>query len=224
MIQFITKKIFYAMLVMVGVVVLVFFLFQGFGDPSRLVMGQRADAATQENIRKELYLDQPKWKQFVLYLKDVSPVSIHSQAEIDSSKNIFLNLPFYQHLLYNPETKAWLMGVSVDKNVMNSKKRNVVVDDIRKLAENFGKNNTQEVYLSGLPLIRTELSTRVADEMKLFLLASVILSALILLLFFRSFSSMLLSFPPVPSLQARRNAAQFLNPSTSPQLPARQLI
>ena len=86
MIQFITKKIFYAMLVMVGVVVLVFFLFQGFGDPSRLVMGQRADAATQENIRKELYLDQPKWKQFVLYLKDVSPISIHSQAEIDAKK------------------------------------------------------------------------------------------------------------------------------------------
>jgi uncharacterized protein len=116
-----------------------------------------------------------------------------SQAEIDSSKNIFLNLPFYQHLLYNPQTNAWLMGVSVDKTVMNSKKRNAVVDDIRKLAETFGKNNKQEVYLSGLPLIRTELSTRIADEMKWFLLASVVLSALILLLFFRSFGSMVLS-------------------------------
>jgi len=48
--------------VLLGVVVTVFFLFQGFGDPSRLVMGQRADAATQENIRKELYLDQPRWE------------------------------------------------------------------------------------------------------------------------------------------------------------------
>lgn len=67
---------------MLGVVVLVFLLFQGFGDPSRLVMGQRADAATLENIRKELYLDQPKWKQFVLYLNDVSPVAIHSRADI----------------------------------------------------------------------------------------------------------------------------------------------
>jgi peptide/nickel transport system permease protein len=27
-------------------------------------MGQTGDAATQANIRKELYLDQPKWKQF----------------------------------------------------------------------------------------------------------------------------------------------------------------
>ena len=116
-----------------------------------------------------------------------------SQAEIDSSKNIFLNLPFYQHLLYNPQTNAWLMGVSVDKTVMNSKKRNVVVDDIKKLAETFGKTNNQEIYLSGLPLIRTELSTRIADEMKWFLLASVVLSALILLLFFRSVGSTLLS-------------------------------
>jgi len=116
-----------------------------------------------------------------------------NQAEIDSSANIFLNLPFYQQLLYNPGTNAWLMGVSVDKNVMNSKKRNAVVKNIRKLAETFGKNNNQEVYLSGLPLIRTEMSTRIANEMKWFLLASVVLSALILLLFFRSFTSMILS-------------------------------
>jgi peptide/nickel transport system permease protein len=71
---------------MLGVVVVVFFLFQGFGDPSRLIMGQRADAATQENIRKELNLDQPKWKQFVLYLNDVSPVSFYKQETIDKKK------------------------------------------------------------------------------------------------------------------------------------------
>jgi peptide/nickel transport system permease protein len=67
---------------MIGVMVLVFFLFQGFGDPSRLVMGQTGDKSTQENIRKELYLDQPKWKQFLLYMNDVSPVGIHSYDEI----------------------------------------------------------------------------------------------------------------------------------------------
>lgn len=71
---------------MLGVVVLVFFLFQGFGDPSRLIMGQRADAATQENIRKELNLDEPKWKQFLLYLNDVSPISFYKQESIDKKK------------------------------------------------------------------------------------------------------------------------------------------
>jgi peptide/nickel transport system permease protein len=92
MINYLIKKIFYGLLVMLGVVVTVFFLFQGFGDPSRLVMGQRADAATQENIRKELYLDQPRWKQFVYYLNDVSPIGIHTKEEIARKglKGIFI--------------------------------------------------------------------------------------------------------------------------------------
>ena len=92
MLRYIVKKTVYGVLVLIGVVVLVFFLFQGFGDPSRLVMGQSGDAATQANIRKELYLDQPRWKQFVFYLNDVSPLSIHSKEEIRQKrlKGIFI--------------------------------------------------------------------------------------------------------------------------------------
>lgn len=86
MLRYIAKKLIYGLLVLVGVIVLVFFLFQGFGDPSRLVMGQSGDAATQANIRKELYLDQPKWKQFVFYLNDVSPICIHSKEDITQKK------------------------------------------------------------------------------------------------------------------------------------------
>jgi ABC-type dipeptide/oligopeptide/nickel transport system permease component len=70
------------LLVLVGVTMLVFLLFQGFGDPSRLVMGQSGDASTQAAIRKELNIDEPKWKQFVLYLNDVSPLGIHTKEEI----------------------------------------------------------------------------------------------------------------------------------------------
>ncbi len=82
MLKYIIKKLAYGILVLLGVVVLVFVLFQGFGDPARLVMGQTGDAATQANIRRELYLDQPKWKQFIYYLNDVSPIAIHSREEI----------------------------------------------------------------------------------------------------------------------------------------------
>lgn len=74
----------YGLFVLIGVVVLVFVLFQGFGDPARLVMGQTGDSTTQANIRKELHLDQPKWKQFVFYLNDVSPVSVYSKEEIQN--------------------------------------------------------------------------------------------------------------------------------------------
>src|ERR1700710_1932684 len=95
MIRYFIRRGFYGLLVLLGVVVTVFFLFQGFGDPSRLVMGQRADAATQNNIRKELYLDQPRWKQFVYYLNDVSPVSLQTREEIQQKglKGIFIGGP-----------------------------------------------------------------------------------------------------------------------------------
>jgi ABC-type dipeptide/oligopeptide/nickel transport system permease component len=84
---FILKKLLYGILVLIGVVVIVFFMFQGFADPARLIVGQTGDQKTMENIRKELYLDQPKWKQFILYINDVSPLCIHSSKEI-KEKNL----------------------------------------------------------------------------------------------------------------------------------------
>lgn len=116
-----------------------------------------------------------------------------TQTEIDSCKKIFLDLPFYKGRLYNPDSNVWMMGVSINKNIINSEKRNTVVGEIMKFATAFGTSNNVDVHLSGLPFIRTELSTRIADEMRWFLMVSVILSAVILLLFFRSISSMLLS-------------------------------
>ncbi len=67
-------------------------MFQGLADPARLVVGQTGDKKTIENIRKELYLDKPKWKQFLLYMNDVSPVAIHSIADIKQKelKGIFI--------------------------------------------------------------------------------------------------------------------------------------
>ena len=53
-----------------------------------------------------------------------------SQAEIDSSKAVLLGLPFYQGLLYNRETGAWLTVVGVNKTVMNSAKRLETVNGI----------------------------------------------------------------------------------------------
>jgi len=61
-------------------------MFQGFADPARLIVGQTGDKKTMDNIRKELYLDQPKWKQFLLYVNDVSPIAIHSKEEIQNKK------------------------------------------------------------------------------------------------------------------------------------------
>ena len=92
MLRLVTRRLLYGLLVLLGVVIFVFFLFQGFGDPARLMIGQTGDSATINNIRKELALDQPKWKQFVFYLNDISPVSIYSKEEIINRelKGIFI--------------------------------------------------------------------------------------------------------------------------------------
>ncbi|GBL35968.1 hypothetical protein EMGBS15_15630 [Filimonas sp.] len=68
-----------------GVVTIVFLLFFVIlpADPARLTMGQRSDAKSIANIRKELYLDKPLYTQYALYLNDLSPLSIHeSSAEV----------------------------------------------------------------------------------------------------------------------------------------------
>lgn len=116
-----------------------------------------------------------------------------NQAQLDSAAAVFYSLPFYKGLLYNPETNAWLMGVRLNKGLMNSAKRNRVAADIEATALEFGKAHQLDIKLSGLPFIRTQMSTRIANEMKWFLFASVVLSAVILLFFFRSISAMLLS-------------------------------
>lgn len=84
--RYLLKKSFYSLAVLLGVVILVFAMFQGFGDPARMIVGQTGDKKTMDNIRKDLYLDQPKWKQFVLYLNDVSPISIHSKEDIEKKQ------------------------------------------------------------------------------------------------------------------------------------------
>ncbi len=123
--------------------------------------------------------------------------SLLTAAEIDSSAAQFLNLPFYKNLLYNPQTNAWLMGVRINKEVLASPKRTVVVDSIIKLTEAFGAKHNIDMHLSGLPLIRTVVANKIEREMKWFTIGSILLSALILFLFFRSASATLLSLAVV---------------------------
>ena len=128
-----------------------------------------------------------------LKAEPIFPARDLTQAEIDSAKDIFYSLPFYKGFFYNPETDAWMMGVRIDKTLMASKARIGIVNKIDELAAAFGKKHGLEIYMSGLPHIRTELSQKIEKEMRFFLAASLLLSAIILLLFFRSISATLLS-------------------------------
>lgn len=85
-------KIAHAFFVLIGVITLVFVLFRMLGDPARMLAGQSGDKKTIENIRKELYLNQPAWKQFLHYFNDLSPVSFYTKEEIHKKeiKGVFI--------------------------------------------------------------------------------------------------------------------------------------
>ena len=83
MLTFLLKKLANSILVLFGVVSIVFILFFVLlpADPARLTMGQRSDAKSLANIRKEFYLDKPLPVQFALYLNDLSPLAIHAKKD-----------------------------------------------------------------------------------------------------------------------------------------------
>jgi peptide/nickel transport system permease protein len=84
--RFIIKRLFYGVLVLLGVVVVVFFLFNVLpGDPARMMLGQRADAASVEAINKDLGRDKSLPVQFLMYLNDISPLSVHHKIQTEST-------------------------------------------------------------------------------------------------------------------------------------------
>ncbi len=116
-----------------------------------------------------------------------------SQPSLDSARSSFENLPFYRNLVYNPQTHCYLMGISVNKDSINSKSRTRLINDILREVDGFANTTKLPVYISGLPFIRTTIGNRIKAEMNWFLIGSLLLSVITLFLFFRSISATLMS-------------------------------
>lgn len=75
MFNYIVKKVAYGLFVMLGVITLIFVLFNLLpGDPARMMLGQNADRESIEILHKELGLDKPVYVQYFNYLNDLSPI------------------------------------------------------------------------------------------------------------------------------------------------------
>ncbi len=89
MLKFILKRLVSGILVLLGIVVVIFFLFNILpGDPARMMLGQRADSVSISIINKDLGRDQSLSRQFFMYVNDLSPLSIHHK----NNKNSFIYL------------------------------------------------------------------------------------------------------------------------------------
>ena len=90
MLRYIGKRLLYGLLVLLGVVTLVFFLFNILpGDPARMMLGQRADEESIAIINRDLGRDKPLGIQYLNYLNDLAPLSLHNNS--DPSSFFFLS-------------------------------------------------------------------------------------------------------------------------------------
>ncbi|MDR0228816.1 MAG: ABC transporter permease [Flavobacteriaceae bacterium] len=88
MLNYFLKKLLYALFTLFGVVTVIFFLFNVLpGDPARMMLDQNENTEQLAAIKKKYGFDQPLGKQYLLYLNDLSPISIHSLQEGDYTYN-----------------------------------------------------------------------------------------------------------------------------------------
>ncbi|MCC5921869.1 MAG: ABC transporter permease [Cyclobacteriaceae bacterium] len=80
--RFIISKLRHALFVLIGVGMMVFFLFHALpGDPVAMMAGQRTDVSTRSEMSKELGLEATLLVQFGKYMNDLSPLGLHAASE-----------------------------------------------------------------------------------------------------------------------------------------------
>ena len=81
---------------LLGVITVIFFLFQVLpADPARMMMGQNEDEKQLNVINSKYGFDKPVLYQYFFYLNDISPISIHSMDDSDIN---FLSTDKYSYM------------------------------------------------------------------------------------------------------------------------------
>jgi len=141
---------------------------------------------------QELVRDREK-DEFVL--RPLLSSEVKSQSALDSITNhLFNDLPFYEDLLYNKETRTIRTVANLDKDIVNtSVRKDFILKDLTNLVADFEEETGMNVRVSGMPYIRTMNSQNIIDEIYKFILAALGITSLIFFFFFRSVRATLIS-------------------------------
>lgn len=120
-------------------------------------------------------------------IRPIFPRRVSTQKELDSLAFIAENLPFYDGLLINKKRHTYNMMITVSSEIMNSPARVQLVRDVLKITGNFTGKHHLGMHYSGMPYIRVINAENVKSEMYMFIALSLLITAFILYLFFRSF-------------------------------------
>lgn len=158
------------------------------GDTIRKLDGVEGLASVSHlfNINKN---KEEKKFEFVSMLNDTAS----SQAEVDSLARLIRSLPFYRGILYNDSTHTFVMGITINEKLMNSRNREGLIQQIVDLSQAFSDKYKVEVHHSGLPYTRTVIAKKIREELRMFVLLALLVTAIIMYLFFRSFKIVMFS-------------------------------
>ena len=132
----------------------------------------KADRGKRKFVLEPLFENDPKTKKEVLAIK----------------KQLFEKLPFYDNLLFNKNTGTLQTAIYIKKELINTPvRRDFIFNKLIPVVEKFEKEHEVDVRISGMPYIRTLNSQNIQDEILLFVLGALLITAVIFFFFFRSY-------------------------------------
>ncbi len=124
-------------------------------------------------------------------LQDVFEEIPETQEELNAKLEEVASLRFYSGQLLNDENGATLLLITIDKNVLNSKAREILIPEILRESEKFERETGIDIRIAGLPYLRVTNTARAKSELNMFLIMSLVVTGIILFLFFRSFKAVI---------------------------------
>lgn len=124
-------------------------------------------------------------------LQPVFNQKIQYQAELDSVLRVANQVRFYDGLLFNKETKATLIAISLNKEYLNSKRRIELISKIITYSEDFSSQTGIKTHFAGLPYVRYIMMGAFMKDFRMLIAMSSLVTCIILFVFFRSFSSVI---------------------------------
>jgi predicted RND superfamily exporter protein len=114
---------------------------------------------------------------------------IQTEEEFQKALAIYQSQPFFKGLINSEENKVTTLLITLDEEMIRSSKREILIFSIKALVDNYSTDFGVKAHYSGLPYIRTVDSVKVKNEISMFILFTLLITALILFLFFRSFKA-----------------------------------
>lgn len=151
MISYITRRILLAIPVLIGIVIVVFFLIRAIpGDPCSAILGERASVESCERFNEANGLNEPIYVQLGIYMKNVVTFNLGDSIRFSRPVNQLLieRLPLTIELAMTSLVIAVVVGVPM--GIVAARRHNTIVDGGTMAVANIGVS--MPVFWLGLML------------------------------------------------------------------------